>query len=144
VRIELRMRTCGKSANCWVRVLLCTLMLAAIPVAARAHTGPDFSGLWTQENDRCQPKRSGDVTVRISISTGTDGDEFHTSVIWKDSSLVFSIEEHEDGRILQSKETWSLIEDAQRFRERANILMATSKFSIFAASDSKPWLKQRN
>jgi hypothetical protein len=148
------MRKFGKLANGWVRFLICTLMLAAIPVAARAHTAPDFSGLWTQENDRCQPKRSGDVTVRIeqssseftvetsiahgsrdprhavqkytldgqvSISTGTDGDEFHTSVVWKNSSLVFSIEEHEDGRILQSQETWSLIDDGatlQRIRER--------------------------
>jgi len=58
---------------------------------------------------------------RVSISTGADGDEFHTAVIWKDSSLVFSIEEHEDGRILRSTETWSLIENGttlQRSRDR--------------------------
>ena len=115
------------------RVCLSFLLLAAITVAARAQTTPDFSGLWKQDNDRCQPKRSGDVRLRIehhepeltvetsisrdsqssrhavqkyttdgkiSISTGADGDEFHTSVAWKDASLVFSIEEHEDGRIL--------------------------------------------
>jgi hypothetical protein len=147
------MRKRGKSVNGWVRVLMCTLMLTAIPVAVRAHTAPDFSGLWTQENDRCEPKRSGDVTMlveqngseftvetsiarglrdsrravqkytldgKVSISTGTDGDEFHTSVAWKNSSLIFSIEEHEDGRILRSKETWSLIDDGttlQRTRE---------------------------
>jgi hypothetical protein len=57
----------------------------------------------------------------VSVSTGADGDEFHTSVVWKDSSLVFAVEEHEDGRILHSQETWSLIESGatlQRIRER--------------------------
>jgi len=32
---------------------------------ACAQASPDFSGLWKQENDRCQPKRNGDVTLRI-------------------------------------------------------------------------------
>ena len=57
------------------------------------------------------------------MTTGADGDEFHTSVVWNDSSLVFTIEEHEDGRILPSKETWSVIEDGntlERIRERPN------------------------
>ena len=56
----------------------------------------------------------------VSISTGTDGDEFHTSIVWMGQSLVFSIEEHEDGRILLSKEIWTLIENGtalQRVRE---------------------------
>ncbi len=132
------------------------LVLSTAAAVAWAQATPDFSGVWKQDNDRCQPKRNGDVTLRIdrrdaeltvetsisrnsassrhavqkyttdgkvSVSTGADGDEFHTSVVWKDSSLVFSIEEHEDGRILQSNETWSLIEDGatlERIRERAN------------------------
>jgi hypothetical protein len=60
---------------------------------------------------------------RVSVSTGADGDKFHTSVAWKKSSLVFSIEEHEGVRILLSQETWSLIEDGttlQRIREPHN------------------------
>ncbi len=60
---------------------------------------------------------------KVSVSTGADGDEFHTSVVWKDSSLAFSIEEHEDGRILLSIETWSVIEDGatlERIREFPN------------------------
>jgi hypothetical protein len=125
-------------------------------VAAWPQTIPDFSGVWKQDNDRCQPKRSGDVTLhiehhdpvltvetsishgsqnsrhavqkyttdgKVSVSTGADGDEFHTSIIRKDSSLFFTIEEHEDGRILQSQEIWSLIENGatlQRIRERPN------------------------
>jgi hypothetical protein len=131
-------------------------LLSALTVTAWTQTAPDFSGRWRQDNDRCQPKRSGDVTLQIehhepeltvettilrgsepprhavqkyttdgnvSVSTGADGDEFHTSVIWKDADLVFSIEEHEEGRILLSKETWSLIEDGatlRRTRERAD------------------------
>jgi hypothetical protein len=140
----------------YTRVCLSVFLFLATAGVALPQTAPDFSGLWKQDNDRCQPKRSGDVTLRIeqngpkltvetsisqgspnsrhavqkytldgqvSVSTGADGDEFHTSVIWKDSNLVFSIEEHEDGRILQSKETWSLIDNGatlQRTRERPN------------------------
>jgi hypothetical protein len=138
------------------RVCAGIFLLLAIAGVARPQAGPDFSGLWQQDNDRCQPKRGGDVTLRIahrgpqltiettilrgaqnsrhavqkyttdgtvSVSTGADGDEFHTSVVWNGPSLVFSIEEHEDGRILLSKETWQLVDDGaaiQRTRERAN------------------------
>lgn len=139
-----------------LRTFLCVLLLSTAAAAAWSQGTPDFSGLWKQDNDRCQPKRNGDVTLRIehqgpeltvetsisrnslssrhavqkyttdgkvSVSTGADGDEFNTSVVWKDSSLVFSIEEHEDGRILQSRETWSVIDDGatiERIRERPN------------------------
>jgi hypothetical protein len=138
----------------YVPVCLSILLFSAISAAAWAQTAPDFSGLWKQDNDRCVPKRSGDVMLRTdhhdpeltietsishgsvnsrhaiqkyttdgraSISTGADGDEFHTSVAWKGSSLVFQIEEHEGGRILRSTETWSLVENGatfQRIRER--------------------------
>ena len=57
---------------------------------------------------------------KMSISTGADGDQFHTSIVWNGQSLIFSVEEHEDGRIIQSKETWTLIENGavlQRVRE---------------------------
>jgi len=60
---------------------------------------------------------------RTSVSTGADGDEFHTSIVWKGSSLVFSVEEHEDGRLILSQETWTLIENGaalQRDRENLN------------------------
>ncbi len=60
---------------------------------------------------------------RALISTGADGDEFHTSIVWNGQSLIFSIEEHEDGRIILSKETWTLIENGavlKRVREPRN------------------------
>lgn len=153
---ELRMRNSKKLIYRSVRIGLSMLLLSAVTIAAWSQTVPDFSGMWKQDNDRCQPKRSGDVTLHIehhnpeltvetsishgsqisghavqkyttdgkgSVSTGADGDEFRTSVVWKDSSLVFAIEEHEDGRILHSQETWSLIENGatlQRTREHAN------------------------
>jgi hypothetical protein len=140
---------------CAMSCLRAVLLLAVAQVAC-AQAAPDFSGVWNQENDRCQPKCNGDVTLRIehhdpalivetatsqeqqtsrravqkyttdgkvSVSTGVDGDEFHTAVIWKDSILVFSIEEHEDGRILRSTEMWLLIENGatlQRTRVRSN------------------------
>ena len=51
---------------------------------------------------------------KTSVSTGADGDEFHTSVVWSGRDLVFSIEEHEDGRVLLSRETWMLIDNGTR------------------------------
>jgi hypothetical protein len=136
------------------RIFLGILLLSMAVNVAWSQGTPDFSGLWKQNNDRCQPKRNGEVTLRIehhdpeltvetsisrssassrhavqkyttdgkvSLSIGADGDEFNTSVVWKDSTLVFSIEEHEDGRILQSKEKWLVIEEGatlERIRER--------------------------
>ena len=43
-----------------------------------------------------------------SKSTGADGDEFHSIVVWKDGTLVFDITEIEDGKRLKSTEIWSL------------------------------------
>ena len=150
------MRKRGRSAEGLLRELICILLLVGITATVQAHAAPDFSGQWKQDNGRCQPKRNGDVTLRIeqkdpeltvetsialdsvnarhaaqryttdgnaSISTGTDGDEFRTSAVWKGSSLVITIEEHEHGRILHSKETWSLIDNGatlQRTREQDN------------------------
>jgi hypothetical protein len=140
--------------HCHKRICLSIVLYSAITLAAWPQAAPDFSGLWKQDNDRCLPKRGGDVALRIehhdreltvetsishgapnsrhavqkyttdgrvSVSTGADGDEFHTAVAWRDSNLVFSIEENEDGRILRSTEMWSLIENGatlQRTRER--------------------------
>ena len=151
---ELQMKQNKKMNYRRMRLRLSLMLLTAIPVVAWPQNVPDFSGLWKQDNERCLPKRSGDVTLRIehhdpeftvetsissesansrhavqkyttdgtvSVSTGADGDEFHTSAVWKDLSLMFSIEEHEEGRILRSTEMWSLIENGatlQRTRER--------------------------
>jgi hypothetical protein len=153
---ELQMRKSKISMFRSVRFFLGILLLSTAAAVAWSQATPDFSGLWKQDNERSQPKRKGDVTLRIerhdpeltvetsisrisassrhavqmyitdgkvSVSTGADGDEFHTSVVWKDASLDFSIEEHEDGRILQSKETWSVTENGaalERIRESPN------------------------
>ena len=60
---------------------------------------------------------------KTSVSTGADGDEFHTSAVWSGQSLVFTVEEHEDDRVILSKETWMLIENGavlQRVRQNLN------------------------
>jgi len=161
-----------------MRIFLGILLLLTITTVAWSQGTQDLSGLWKQDNDRCQPKRDGNVTLRIehhdpkltvetsisrnsassqhavqkyitggkvSVSTGTDGDEFNTSVVWKNSSLVFSIEEHENGRILQLKETWSVIEEGatlERIRERPNGETQTLFFRRLpvSRSDSKSGL----
>ena len=150
------MRNSKKLIHHSAQIYLSLLLISAMTTVAWPQTVPDFTGVWKQDNNRCQPKRSGDITLRIehhdpdltvgttishgsensrhavqkyttdgkaSVTTGADGDEFHTSVVWKGSSLVFTIEEHEDGRTLHSQETWSLIENGatlQRTRERPN------------------------
>jgi hypothetical protein len=48
-----------------MRFYLTVLLFSAITIAARPQSGPDFSGLWMQDNDRCLPKRSGNVTLLI-------------------------------------------------------------------------------
>lgn len=165
------------------RIFLGILLLSTAAAVAWSQGTQDFSGLWKQDNDRCQPRRNGDVTLRIehhdpeltvetsisrnssssrhavqkyttdgklSVSTGADGDEFNASVVWKDSILVFSIEEHEDGRILQSKETWLVIEEGatlERIRERPNGEKQTLFFRRLpvSRSDSKSGLvKERD
>jgi len=104
-----------KNKRKWMhRSLKMCFVLLLITTAARSQTTPDFSGLWEQDNDRCQPKRTGEVTLhiehhgaelvvetsiahvsarsrhavqkyvingKVSVSTGGDGDEFHTKVI---------------------------------------------------------------
>jgi hypothetical protein len=54
----------------------------------------------------------------ISNSTGADGDAFRTAVVWSGLSLAFSIEEHEDGRVLHSQETWTLIDNGTVLERR--------------------------
>ncbi len=60
------------------------------------------------------------IDGKSSVSTGADGDEFHTSIMWQGQRLAFTIVEHEDGRILPSTETWSVAENGtvlERVRE---------------------------
>ncbi len=49
----------------------------------------------------------------------SEGDEVDNAVSWHGQSIVFSTDEHEDGRILHSEETWTLVENGavlQRIR----------------------------
>ena len=78
---------------------------------------------------------------RTSVSTGADGDEFHTSVTWSGPSLVFAVEEHEDGRIILSKETWTLIENGaalERCRERNEARIEPENRQLSTSGKPKP------
>ncbi len=123
--------------------LLSALLLAPTGICSPAN--PNFSGTWKQSGnvtlhiDHHDPDLTVETTIlrdsapprhasqhyttdgKTSISTGADGDEFHTSIVWSGQSLVFSVEEHEAGRIILSSETWTLIENGaalERCRER--------------------------
>src|SRR3984957_7583579 len=109
---------------------LLLIALAALGFAVGAPKS-DFSGIWKQDNERCSPRRTGDVTLRIehrdpemivettskglitrhalqryttdgteSKSIGADGDESHSSAVWKEDTLAFQIVEIEDGKRL--------------------------------------------
>ena len=86
---------------------------------------PDLTVETAILHDSAEPRHASQHYTthgKPSVSTGADGDEFHTSVTWSGQSLVFSVEEHEDGRILLSHETWTLIENGnalERRRERS-------------------------
>lgn len=90
------------------------------------HHEPELSIETSISNGSANPRRAIQKYTtdgKTSMSIGADGDEFHTAVVWRDSSLVFSIEEHEGSSILRSTETWSLIEKGvtlQKITDRTN------------------------
>lgn len=51
-----------------------------------------------------------------SKSIGADGDEFYSTVVWKNGTLVFNIVEVEDGKRLKSTEIWSLADGGRRLK----------------------------
>ncbi len=69
-------------------------------------------------------ERQSDFTYEIGgkelVYIGADGDEFHSAVHWEGDALVFDIVEHERGRLIRSRDTWTLIDSGkslQRVRE---------------------------
>jgi hypothetical protein len=149
------------------RIFLGILLLSTAAAVAWSQGTPDFSGQWKQDNDRCQPKRNGNVTLRIehhdpeltvetsisrnsasskhavqkyttdgkvSVSTGADGDKFNTSVVWKDSSLVFSIEDMKTAAFFSRKRNgWSSTR-VQRSKEFENARLGKSRLFSFGGS----------
>jgi len=87
------------------------------------HRDPDLTVETTAQRSSGPPRHAVQrysTDGKTTVSTGADGDEFHTSIVWSGPSLVFSVEEHEDGRILLSKETWTMTENGavlERVRE---------------------------
>jgi hypothetical protein len=61
--------------------------------------------------------RKLDVTYKMggpeTVYTGTDGDEFHSQAKWSGDEIVFTVVEHEDGKLLPYTETWTLIDGGQ-------------------------------
>jgi hypothetical protein len=88
------------------------------------HQDPDLTIATTVMRKSSPPRHAVQhyrTDGQSSVSTGVDGDEFHSTVVWRDQSLLFSVEEHEDGRVLYSRETWTLGENNKiltRLRER--------------------------
>jgi len=72
-------------------------------------------------NIMSEGKRSLDLKYEIGgqelVYTGLDGDEFHTRVRWDGESLVFDTVEHERGKKIVSKQTWTLANGGTVLRE---------------------------
>jgi hypothetical protein len=112
------------------------LLFLAVSVSGQAPA--DFTGHWLQEtNSRTQRHldveqdgqklhvktmvtdsqgtRLLDVTYEIggreTTYTGLDGDEFHSSVRWDGTTLVFDIIEREGESKIPQKTVWTLSED---------------------------------
>jgi hypothetical protein len=91
-----------------------------------AHSVPARSGEVTLRIAHQDPELSVETTIlrtgrveqhavqryttdgKPSTSIGADGDSFVTRIVWNEDALVFSIVEHEDGRTIESSETWSI------------------------------------
>jgi len=111
-----------------------------IAVSATGATPPDFTGHWRQQRDsgaqrRLDIEQNGQtlqVTTTITNSQGSrhidvkydiggqetvykglDGDEFHSSVHWDNSALVFQTVEHEGGKEIPETTVWTLSEDGK-------------------------------
>lgn len=82
-------------------------------------TGPTLAVKTTTENR--EGRRTLDLKYEIGgqelVYVGLDGDEFHTKVHWDGESLVFDTIEHERGKEIVSKQTWTLAEDGKVLRE---------------------------
>ncbi len=75
---------------------------------------------------------------RASVSTGVDGDEFVTAVAWKDSSLVFSIEEHEGAAFFARPRYGRSSRTAPHFSGPGRALMAGSRFFFISGNSARP------
>jgi hypothetical protein len=67
----------------------------------------------------------------VSKSTGADGDEFHSTVVWKDRTLVFDVTEIEDGKPLRSTEIWSLMGSGERLKRMRTTAKAGDQTLIY-------------
>lgn len=77
------------------------------------HREPDLTVETTMVRGAAAPRHASQhysTDGKVSVTTGADGDEFHTSILWHGQSLIFLIEEHEDERVILSTETWTLID----------------------------------
>jgi hypothetical protein len=134
-----------------VRLRLLLALLCLLP-GLLAGQRPDFSGTW---------KLAGEATLRIehhdpelvvetlkkgkralqryttdgreTTSTGIDGDECHTLLLWRrGGQLFFDIQEHERGKIVKSTETWSLIDGGLKLkRERVTVKAPKGRTLIY-------------
>jgi hypothetical protein len=132
------------------RVLI-ALVFSFAAIAALGQATPDFTGHWgEQTSSKVQrelevQQKGQDLRVKtvVTDSSGTrnlevryaiggpatiykglDGDEFHTSVRWDTSSLLFDTIELEDSKRIPQKVVWTLSADGNTLRVDRQITKA--------------------
>jgi hypothetical protein len=66
-----------------------------------------------------------------STSTGADGDSFVTRIVWSDDTLAFTIVEHEDGRVIDSTERWSLGDGGETLKRARHSLNSGDQTIVY-------------
>ena len=61
-----------------------------------------------------------EIGGKETVYIGLDHDEFHARAHWESDSLVFDIQEHERGKVNETIETWTLIEDGHSLKRVRN------------------------
>lgn len=70
-----------------------------------------------------------------SKSIGADGDEFHSTAVWKNDALVFDIVEIEDGNRLKSTEVWSLTDGGRTLKRVRQTQKSGEQTLIYVRQD---------
>lgn len=87
-----------------LRICFNLFLLTVVTAVARPQATPDFSGLLEQDNDRCQPKRSGDVTLRI---------EHHSAELVAETSIA-----HASPHSRRAVQKYTIMEKSRYQQER--------------------------
>jgi hypothetical protein len=126
-----------------------TAIVLLLVISVSAETAPDFTGHWQQQTSsggqrqleveqkgrdlrvktvitNSEGARSFEVKYEIggpeTVYQGLDGDEFHSSVHWQGSDLIFETIEHEAGSEIPQKTVWTISADRHTLQVEREVI----------------------